>query len=112
MNFDDLWKAIFAAMKEPLEAGWLQAKTLAEAESKKIAQSLITITTLFQLPDAHPEKITKTQAKLLVDIQVAASRALLLGVEALGLIAVQRALKSGLSAVKSAVNGQVGFALL
>src|SRR5262245_16661991 len=112
MNFNDLWKAMFAAMKEPLEKAWSESRTFAETESKKIAHSLLTITKLYLLPKRHPEKITKRQAKLLLDIQLSASRGVLLTVEGLGLIAVQQALVAGLNAVKMAVNSAIGFALI
>ena len=112
MNFSDLWKAIFAAMKGPLTAAWGQAKAFAEAESKKIAHSLQTIAKLYVLPVGDPQKITKEQARLLLDIQVSASRGILLTIATLGLIAVQKALEAGLDAIKTAVNGAIGFALI
>ena len=112
MNFADLWKAILAAMKGPLQSGWSQIKSFAETESKKIAHSLITITKLSLLPDGNPEKITKIQAELLLEIQVSALRGILLTSETLGLIAVQKGLMAGLDAVKQDVNGAIGFALI
>ena len=112
MNFSDLWKAILAAMEAPLQVAWGTAKAFAEAESKKIAHSLALITKLAILPNGDPSRITKAQAELLLDIQISASRGILLTIAALGLIAVQQALMAGLNAVKAAVNGEIGFALI
>lgn len=112
MKFSDVWKAIFAAMKGPLGAAWGQARVFAEGEAKKLAHSLQTIVKLYALPAGDPGKITKEQARLLLDIQVSASRGILLTIATLGLIAVQKALEAGLSAVRDAVNGAIGFALI
>ena len=112
MDFDKLWKAIVAAMKGPLATAWKQAKTFAETESKKIAHSLVTIGKLYAMPKTNPEHITEEQAKLLLDIQVSASRGILLTIQGLGLVAVQEALMAGLDAVKTAVNKAIGFALI
>jgi hypothetical protein len=112
MNFSDLWNAIFAAMKEPLAAAWGQARTFAETESKKIAHSLLTITQLYLLPEGDLQKITREQAELLLDIQVSASRGILLTIATIGLIAAQRALEAGLDAVKNVVNAAIGFAII
>ena len=56
--------------------------------------------------------ITDEQAALLMDMQCNASRAVLLAVKGMGLVAAQAALAAALGAVRTAVNTALGFAIL
>lgn len=56
--------------------------------------------------------MTEDEAKLHLQIQANASRAVLLTVEGLGLLAAEAAINAGLNAVKGTVNAALPFALL
>ena len=107
LKLDELVGAIVGAMRPVLKKHWKDAKDYAEAESRKMAQTLETIAKL-----RAAGKINQEQAEALLEMQKAAMRAVLLTVEGIGLIAAQNAINAGLGAVRDIVNGAVGFVLL
>ena len=107
INPTDLVKPIIAAVKPVLAKHWGDAKEFAETEAVKTAHTLANIAELYQA-----NRINEDQARALLDMQRHASQAVLLTIEGIGLLAAQRAVAAGLSAVGTIVNKVVGFALV
>jgi hypothetical protein len=82
-------------------------KAFVESESKKLAQTFVMIEKLRLSGQIGPR-----EAKLQLDIQKNATRAVLLTIEGLGILAVEQAINAALDAVKGAVNTALDFKLL
>ena len=107
LNVSELLKAMLEAAKGELEDAWPEIKEYAETEFRNLAQTMVMIERL------HVEnKITNKQGKLLLDIQKNTTRMVILTIEGLGIIAVERAINSALKAVKGTVNTAIGWVLL
>ena len=107
LKVDDLVKRMLAAAAGSLENQWPDAKDYAQMEFTKLAQTMLMIQTNYALG-----RISKTEARLLIDIQRNAMRSVLLTLEGLGAIAVERAINAALKTVRDAVNAAIGFALI
>jgi signal transduction protein with GAF and PtsI domain len=79
----------------------------AETEFKKIAETIATIAKMVAAGQMGEE-----EAKLHLQIQASASRAVLLCVEGLGLLAAEAAINAALASVKDLVNAALPFKLL
>lgn len=79
----------------------------AEAEAKKFAASLATIEGLYVA-----KEISAAEAALHLDIQKAASRAVLCAIEGIGLLAAEAAINAALAVVRDTVNTAIGFPLI
>jgi 23S rRNA pseudoU1915 N3-methylase RlmH len=93
--------------KANLKKYWAEAGPYAEMEFKKIALSIVTIEKM-----KLEGTITEEQARLHLDIQKNSARAVLLTIEGLGIIAVERTINAALAAVKEVVNKAIGWPLL
>jgi hypothetical protein len=98
---------MLAAAKAPLLANWTTAEPFAKTQAANIAKQIVDIES-----QLLAKTITQDQASLLLDMQSNASRAALLAVEGIGIVAAQAAINAALAAVSAAVNTAVGFALL
>lgn len=107
ISTSQLGKSILVAFKGVLSEKWPDIKEYGEAESSKLARTLVMIEAL-----TASGKINSEQAKLHMDIQKNSTRIVLLTLEGLGILAVEAALNAALDAVKEAVNAAVGFALI
>jgi len=107
LSGSQLGKDIVAAFKGVFTKKWPDIKEYGEAEAKKMAQALIMIEAL-----VASGKINEEQAALHLEIQKNASRAVLLTIEGLGVLAAEAALSAALNAVKESVNTALGFVLL
>jgi ABC-type Zn uptake system ZnuABC Zn-binding protein ZnuA len=109
MAFDpgELAKKMFEAFEGSLTEKWPEVKDYAEAEAKKIAESLVMIEKLIL-----SEQINEEQAKIHFQIQHNATRMVLLTVEGLGIIAVEQAINAALDVLKDTVNTALDFTLL
>lgn len=107
LSGSQLGKDIVAAFKGVFTKKWPDIKEYGEAEAKKMAQALIMIEAL-----VASGKINEEQAALHLEIQKNASRAVLLTIEGLGVLAAEAALNAALNAVKESVNTALGFVLL
>lgn len=107
LSGSQLGKDIVAAFKGVFTKKWPDIKEYGEAEAKKMAQALIMIEAL-----VASGKINEEQAALHLEIQKNASRAVLLTIEGLGILAAEAALNAALNAVKESVNTALGFVLL
>jgi|GEM_PF-572290 hypothetical protein len=79
----------------------------AKDESAKMAQSLAKIASLLAAG-----KIDEDEAKLQLNIQKQATKAVLLAIAGVSLLAAEAAINAALATVKTAVNTAVGFALI
>jgi hypothetical protein len=79
----------------------------AKSEGVKMAQCLATIATLLAAGTIGEE-----EARLHLDIQKQAARAILLTIEGLGALAVEAAINAALGVAKGAVNSALGFVLI
>lgn len=107
LNVTQLAADMASAIKNELSAKWPDIKIYAEAETKKLAQSIKMIEAL-----RISGKITDEQAVLHIEIQKNSTRMTLLTLEDMGLIAVENAINAAFTAVRGAVNTAIGFALL
>ncbi|UCC71430.1 MAG: hypothetical protein JSV86_13670 [Gemmatimonadota bacterium] len=107
IKVSSLAKEMFEASRTVLEDSWPEIKDYAKAEFKKIAESMAMIARL-----RAAGKLTQKKARLHLEIQKNASRMVLLTVEGLGIIAVERAINAALGAVRDTVNTAVGFRLV
>lgn len=107
LNASQLGKDILVAFKDTLTEKWPEINEYGEAESNKLAQTLIMIEAL-----KVSGKINEEQAALHLEIQKNATRTVLLTLEGLGILAVEAAINAALNVVKDTVNTAIGFALL
>jgi subtilase family serine protease len=90
-----------------LEKDAEDAKSFAQTEFTKIAQTIVSIG-----EQLAAGQINQAQAVLLLDMQKSASRSVLLALQGLALLAVEAAINAALGVVKTAVNTAIGFALI
>jgi hypothetical protein len=102
-----LAKSMLTAAEGPLTADWKTVQPYAETQFTNIAQQIVDIE-----GQLAANSINQAQASLLLDMQKNASRAALLTVEGIGLLAAQDAINAALGAVATAVNGALNFKLL
>lgn len=95
------------AAKEPLLKKWSEASGYAESEFKKIGEAI-----LFIEKQRLLGKMTEEQAKLHLEMQKNASRAILLAIEGLGILAVEAAINAALSVIRETVNTALKFPLI
>ena len=107
LDVQQVGDALLDALRAALKDEWPAVKDYAEAQAKALAQTLAQIAAM-----RASGEINDVQARLQLNMQRHASEAALLGAEGLGEVAAQRAINGALAAVKSVVNGAIGFALL
>jgi hypothetical protein len=106
-NVGELVKKMFEAFESSLADKWPEVKDYAEAEAKKLAESLVMIEKL-----VLTNQISEDQAKLHFQIQQNATRMVLLTIEGLGIIAVEQAINAALDVLKDTVNTALDFTLI
>ncbi len=102
-----LLNQMLGAAKSVLKDKWPQVKSYAEMESKKMLETVAEIQRM-----RLTGEIDEEQARLLMDMQKHAARAVLLATEIMGLAAAEQAINAALGAVRDTVNKAVGFILL
>jgi len=107
LNVAQLAKDMAAALTGSLKEQVPGIKDYAEAEARKLGQTLQMIEKL-----ALAGKIDEEEAKLHLEIQKNAMRTVLLTIEGLGVLAAEDAINSALKVVSKTVNTAIGFALL
>jgi len=107
LDVQDLLSKMLGAALPILKTGVANADSYAKMEFTKIAQSIVSIGE--QLAE---NTINSEQAKLLLDMQKNASRAVLLTLEGLGLLVAEAAINAALAVVKTAVNTALGIELI
>ena len=103
----DLIESMMEAARESLAEDWPKARDYAGPEFKRLAQSLIDISRF-----AATGKVNRQQAKALLRIHRNTTLTVLLTVEGLGLIAVEKAINAALGAIRDTVNAVTPFRLL
>jgi hypothetical protein len=107
LDLEAIAKAIAGAMLGSLRKDVPGLRDYATTEAQKIASTFALIAQM-----RRGKKIDKQTAAMLVDMQKHASRAVLLTIEGLGVLAVEKAINAALAVVRDAVNKALGFALL
>ena len=102
-----LVKEMLAAAKGEVGERWPEIKVYAEAEAKKLAQTLVMIEKL-----KVSGRITKKQADILLDMQKQTSRVVLLTIEGLSLLAAEAAVNAAMKSIRDAVNDAIGWRLI
>jgi len=103
----DLAASMLGAAKGTLDRDWPRVRGFAEPEITKLANTLVEIGKLFL-----EGKITELEARSLLEIHKNTLRTVLLAIQGLSLLAVENAINAALGAVRDAVNGSLGLALL
>jgi hypothetical protein len=107
LNASQLLKEMLGAAQPILVKHWKETKPYAEKELKSFTHNLIMIEKL-----KLQNLITKEKALIHVDIQKNSFRTVLLTIEGLGILAVEKALNAALDVVRKTVNTAIGFSLL
>ena len=102
-----LVKEMLTAAKGEVAERWPEVKVYAEAEAKKLAQTLVMIEKL-----KVSGRINKKQADLLLDMQKQTSRVVLLTIEGLSLLAAEAAVNAAIMSIRDAVNDGIGWKLI
>ena len=103
IDTDTLLKKMLAAAAGVLQNRWPPARDYAEIEFRKL---LIQADHIKKLKSR--KKITKNEAKCLMDLQRNAMRSVLLTLEGLGILTVEAAIDAALSVARDAVNTAIG----
>ena len=107
LRLSDLTKQMLGAAKAEIGEQWPAIKIYAEAEAKKLAQTVIMIEKL-----KRTNAISKKQADLLLDMQKQTSRIVLLTIEGLSLLAAEAAINAAMKAIRDSVNQALGWRLI
>lgn len=107
IDIGDIAKQMLAAALGELGPQAKKVKAYAELEMKKLAQTIAAIEV------AHRAgKMTDEEARLLLDMQRNAARAVMATVKGMSLVAAERAVNAALGVVRDAVNTAMGIALV
>lgn len=107
LDFGKIGTDMGAAFLNSLKNKAPDIEDYAKSEGMKMAQCLATIASL-----VAAGKISEDEAKVHLDIQKQAARAILLTVEGLGALAVEAAINAALGVAKDVVNSALGFVLI
>ncbi|MHC5056085.1 MAG: hypothetical protein ACYTKD_15375 [Planctomycetota bacterium] len=107
LDLSSLADEMKAAAANALKTKWGEVKKYAATEFKKLGESLLMLERMKLAGELHED-----EARLYLDIQKNALRAVILAVEGIGLVAAENAINAALGAVRNAVNKALGFPLL
>ncbi len=107
LDINELGTQMLNAALPILKTGAEDSSAFAQLEFTKIAQTIASIETQLLLGQINTE-----QAELLLDMQVHASRAVLLTLQGLALLTTEAAINAALDVVRNAVNTAVKFTLI
>lgn len=102
-----LVKNMLAAAKGEVAEKWPDVKLYAEAEARKLAQTLVMIEKL-----KLAGQVSKKQADILLDMQKQTSRVVLLTIEGLTLLAAEAAVNAAILSIRDTVNDAIGWKLV
>jgi hypothetical protein len=103
IDTEKLLKAMLKAASVVLKKQWPKSRDYAENEFRKLLLEAQHISRLKE--DA---KITEQEARYLMDLQRNASRAVLLTIKGLGIIAVEEAINAALDVARDTINDALG----
>jgi hypothetical protein len=104
---EKLLKGMMKAASVVLKKQWPKSKDYAENEFRKL---LLEAQHIAQLKE--DAKITEQEAKYLMDLQRNASRAVLLTIKGLGIIAVEEAINAAMDVARDTINDGIGWKIL
>jgi predicted transcriptional regulator len=107
IDLGNLLPAMLKAAEGSLGTSWGAVRDYAKMEFTKIVQTIADIDQM-----KRDGKITLEEAQSLLDMQKHATRAVMLAVETMGVVAVEKAINAALGAVRDVVNKAVGWSLL
>lgn len=107
INMEKLVKDMAGAATGVLKEKWPSVKTYAEAEFKKLGETVIAVQ-----KSKLTGNITEEEARLLLEMQRNAMRSVFLTVEGLGIIAVEEAINAAMAVVRSTINTAIGWSIL
>ncbi|MEH6640580.1 MULTISPECIES: hypothetical protein [Halomonadaceae] len=107
IDVGELLEKMLDAAKAVLEEDWPEIKEHAETELKGIAEGIALVERL-----RLQGKISQKQAKSLIKMKRNTAQIVLLTLEGLGVLAVEKAINAAIKAIKDTVNGTLDFALL
>ena len=107
LNKKQLKTDMRAATQSELGAFWPDVREYFESENRKIIENLLMIERLLELG-----QIDQEMAKSLKESQDLVSRTLLLSVQGLTLIMIERTLNAALDSIRESVNTVLDFELL
>jgi len=107
INISEIASNMLKAALPELTAGGNSAKNYAEVEFKKIAMQIKLIGELFA-----KGSLSEEEAKALLQMQVNSTKILMLTLEGLSLIVVEKAINAALGVVRDTVNTIVKFPLI
>jgi hypothetical protein len=103
IDTERLLKSMLKAARVVLKKQWPKSKDYAENEFRKL---LLEAQHISQLKDNN--KMTEKEARYLMDLQRNASRAVLLTIKGLGIIAVEGAVNAALDVARDTINDAIG----
>lgn len=107
IDVNKLLRQMLKAAKSELKPAWPGVKDHAEMELKGIAEGIALIQRL-----RLQGKISQKQSRALIKMKKNTAQIVLLTLEGLGIVAVERAINAALKAVRDAVNEALDFRLL
>lgn len=107
LNIQDLLGPMLDAAKTVVGKQWPNIQNYVETEMKKIGEKILEIEKM-----KLEGTTTEERAKLLLDIQMNASKTVLLTVQGMTKIMAEQAINAALGAIRDVVNKATGFALL
>jgi hypothetical protein len=102
-----LVKQMLTAARGELDDKWPEVRRYAETEAKKLAQTIVMIEKL-----KAEGKISRNQAKILLDMQKNTSRVILLTIEGLSLLTAEAAVNAAVKSIRDTVNSAIGWRLI
>ena len=102
-----LVKQMLIAAKGKLDDQWPDVKRYAETEAKKLAATIVMIEKL-----KVEGKISRNQARILLDMQKNTSRMILLTIEGLSLLTAEAAVNAAIKSIRDTVNSAIGWKLI
>lgn len=106
INVEDILIPMVNAAKDSFEKNWPEIKDFAIPELNKIAIEIVSIEFLVK-----SGRVTEGAASVLLDMQINASRAILLALKGMSLLMVEQAINASLKAIEDIVNQAFGFTL-
>jgi inorganic pyrophosphatase/exopolyphosphatase len=107
LNIQDLLGPMLDAAKIVVGKQWPNVQNYTETEMKKIGEKILEIEKM-----KLEGTTTDERAKLLLNIQVNASKTVLLAVKGITKIMAEQAINAALGAIRDVVNKAIGFSLL
>ena len=107
LKLAELAATMIEAAKGTLGKDWSKVRGYAEPELRQLAQALINITRM-----AATRDVTAVEAKALLQIHRNTVQTVMLAVEGMGILAVERAINAALKAVADTVNAALPFKVM